>query len=285
MKHLLFLLISFSAFLSFGQIRTYKGFIDKYPIQLITYTYSDDDIRATYAYDKFDTPIWLTDGKVEKGTLSFKEGDKKMIFSGFDPKSKTLNGYWVDPKTQKKLKVTLTKEMEFYSYDDTSFNNTELIQPVSAEDHYFKLLISKKAKEEVRVVGVKVYEKKTDKLIQKLSLDCQFWGLNSISVEDYNFDGILDFSVFEASYAGANTTSIYILRKKNSNQYFISEIHGVSLTFEAETKRVYEHNQCCGGRSQSSYTYKIVNNKLVLIDKECLEYNMEKEDFVEVNCD
>ncbi len=76
------------------------------------------------------------------------------------------------------------------------------MQPHSINNHYFKLLITKKEEEDIRVVGVRVYEKQTDRLIQELELDCQFWGLNNISVGDYNFDGVDDFSVFESSYAG-----------------------------------------------------------------------------------
>jgi hypothetical protein len=32
-------------------------------------------------------------------------------------------------------------------------------------------------------------------------------------------------------------------------------------------------------------TFKVVNNKMVLIEKKCLEYDDEKEDFIETECE
>lgn len=116
-------------------------------------------------------------------------------------------------------------------------------------------------------------------------MECQFLGMNNISVYDYNFDGIEDFSIFELSYAGPNTSRIYILRDSSSNKYFVSEISGISLNFDPNTKLIYEHNQCCAGRSYMNATYKLVNNKMVLIKQTCLEYDDEKEDFIETKCD
>ena len=158
------------------------------------------------------------------------------------------------------------------------------MQPYSINKHYFKLLITKKGGEDIRVIGVRIYEKETDRLIQELNMDCQFWGLENISIGDYNFDGIDDFSVFESSYAGPNTSSIYVLKEPNSEKYFISEIYGISLEFDSGAKLIYEHNQCCAGRSHMNATYKLVDNKMELIEQRCLEYDDEKADFIEKDC-
>jgi hypothetical protein len=32
-------------------------------------------------------------------------------------------------------------------------------------------------------------------------------------------------------------------------------------------------------------TYKVVNNEMVLVEKKCLEYDDEKEDYIETDCD
>lgn len=68
---LLFLLIT--SFLS-AQI-TYTGFIDKYPIELVTNLYSDGTGTAIYSYTNFDTPIVLS-AEQKGNTLVFIEKDK-----------------------------------------------------------------------------------------------------------------------------------------------------------------------------------------------------------------
>lgn len=281
------ILLIISSIQSFSQIRIYSGYVDKYPIHLVTYSYSDGDTRAIYSYDKHDTPIIINGRQKNDSLVLFEKNEKgeaKLEFAGFNPENKEILGRWISQDKLIIFDIKLTKLHEFDSYDRTAFEKLELMQPESTKDNYFKLLISKKEGEDIRVVGVRVYEKQTDRLIQELELDCQFWGLNNISVGDYNFDGVDDFSVFESSYAGPNTSSIYLLKDTKSDMYFISEISGISLEFDSGEKLIYEHNQCCAGRSHMNATYKLVDNKMVLIEQRCLEYDDEKEDFIEKDC-
>ena len=287
MKQIITILLIISSIQSFSQIRIYSGYVDKYPIHLVTYSYSDGNTRAIYSYDKHDTPIVINGRQKNDSLVLFEKNEKgeaKLEFAGFNPENKEILGRWISQDKLIIFDIKLTKLHEFDSYDRTAFEKLELMQPESTKDNYFKLLISKKEGEDIRVVGVRVYEKQTDRLIQELELDCQFWGLNNISVGDYNFDGVDDFSVFESSYAGPNTSSIYLLKDTKSDMYFISEISGISLEFDSEEKLIYEHNQCCAGRSYMNATYKLVDNKMVLIEQRCLEYDDEKEDFIEKDC-
>lgn len=290
MKHIittLFILISVPGY---SQVRIFSGYIDTYPIQLVTYSYSDGDTRAIYAYDKQDTPITIN-GRQKCDSLILYELNEKgeveaiLKFDKFTFENKEIRGKWISQNDQTIVDIKLTKLHEFDSYDTTAFEKLEIIQPASAKDHYFNLLISKKEGEDIQVTGVRIYEKKTDRLIQELELECTFWGLNNISVFDYNFDGMDDFSVFEASYAGPNTSRIYVLKDQKSESYFISEISGISLEFDPGDKIVYEHNQCCAGRRHMNATYKLVDNKMVMIDQRCIEYDDEREDFIETDCD
>ncbi len=75
-------------------------------------------------------------------------------------------------------------------------------------------------------------------------------GLENITVDDYNFDGIQDFSVFETSYAGPNTSSLYFLYDLKSKKFFKSDFNGVSLEFDMKKKEIFELNQCCAGRQR-----------------------------------
>ena len=291
MRQITFILIFLlTAFNLFGQT-SYSGFIDKYPIELVTYIYSDGDARAIYAYSNYNTPI-VINGKQKQNMLTLFEKDKNgktkatLTFENFDPKSKQLEGTWKDLNSDKQLKISLTKNFDIDYGDEIEWTNREIIQSVSLNDKYFKLIISKeKGSFFATVTGVKIFEKKTNKLIQKIDLKCELRGLNNISLGDYNFDGIEDFSVFESSYAGPNTSSLYFLYDPKTNKYFDSGFSGTSLEFDSDAKRIYEHNQCCAGRSHMNAVYEVVNNKMVLVEKTCLEYNEETEDYDTVKCE
>lgn len=231
----------------FGQTN-YTGFIDKYPIELVTYIYSDGYAKAIYAYSNYDEPIVIS-GELKQSKLTLYEKDNKeknratLTFSNFDTKSNQLVGTWKELNSDKQYKITLTKNFEINYGDNIEWKEREIIQPFSLKDKYFKLVISKaKDNFHANVAGVRVYEKKTDKLIQKIDLECQLWGLDNISVDDYNFDGITDFSVFEQSYAGPNTSRLYFLYNPKTKKYFESSFTGTSLEFDQEAKTIYEHN-------------------------------------------
>lgn len=289
MKQIVTALLVLISFASISQVRMFSGTIGKYPIHLVTYSYSDGDTRAIYAYDKHDTPISIN-GRLSNNTLTLDELDGSgaavatLELYGIGLSQRTFKGKWISQDRKVVYDILLTKEHEFDSYDESTFDSLEFMQSESTSDFYFKLVLSKSADDDVRVTGVRVYQKRTDKLMQELDLDCQFRGLSGVSVADYNFDGIDDFSVFEASYAGPNTTSVYILRDPNANQFFISEISGVSLEFDAGEKLIHEYNQCCAGTKHMYITYKLVNNKMVEVEKHCYEYNEEKDELVEGNC-
>ena len=290
MRQITFILIFLlTAFNLFGQT-SYSGFIDKYPIELVTDIYSGD-ARAIYAYSNYNTPI-VINGKQKQNMLTLFEKDKNgktkatLTFENFDPKSKQLEGTWKDLNSDKQLKISLTKNFDIDYGNEIEWTNREIIQSVSLKDKYFKLIISKeKGSFYATVTGVKIFEKKTNKLIQKIDLECQLWGLDNINIGDYNFDGIEDFSVFERSYAGPNTSSLYFLYDPKTNKYFDSGFSGTSLEFDSDAKRIYEHNQCCAGRSHMNAVYEVVNNKMVLVEKTCLEYNEETEDYDTVKCE
>ena len=270
---------------------TYTGFIDKYPIELVTYIYGDGDAKAIYAYTNFEEPIAIN-GTLKKNKLNLFEKDKSgknkatLTFDNFNADNKEVKGNWTDLKTGKQLKIALIKLFDIDYGDTIEWKDREILQPVTLGDKYFKLVISKAKNDfDTKVSGIKILQKKTDSLIQRIDLECQLWGLNNISVGDYNFDGIPDFSVFEQSYAGPNTSSLYFLYDKKTGRYFNSGFEGSSLEFDSKRKRIYEHNQCCAGNSHMNAEYKVVNNNMVLIKKTCTEYNEKKKDFVIVKCE
>lgn len=290
MQQKILIALLFLASIQLSAQTTYTGFIDKYPIEFITDLNSEGSADAIYAYSNYDTPIEIS-GTLKNKDLTFYEKDKagkntaKMTFENFNAKSKKLEGIWTDLNTKKELVITLSKTFEVEYGDAAEWKNVEILQPVSLKGKYFKLIISKPKGGYTKVTGVKILEKKTDKLLQQIALECQLWGLNNISIGDYNFDGIEDFSVFESSYAGPNTSRLYFLYNPKTGKYFESGFGGTSLQFDSKTKRISEHNQCCAGRSVNTAEYKVVNNKMVLIKQTCLEYDDKTGDYKKVKCD
>lgn len=196
----------------FGQA-SYSGFIGKYPIELVTDIFSDGDARAIYAYSNYDEPM-VINGELKQGILTLNEKDSTgqvkatLTFESFDKESNRLEGVWKDLKDERQLPIRLTKNFDMDYGNNIEWTGREIIQPVSLRNHYFKLVVSKEKNSfSARVTGLTILEKKTDKLLQEFDVSCRLLGLDNISIDDYNFDGVDDFSVFEQSYAGPNTSS------------------------------------------------------------------------------
>jgi hypothetical protein len=272
MKQLIYSIIILSSINLFGQTN-YTGFIDKYPIEFLADINSSGNSFAVYVYTQFDEPINL-EGKLEKEKLVLFEKDGKgnksasLTFENFNLESQTIEGIWKDlNKIEKQFKITLTKKIEI---------GKGIIQEASIGDKYFRIVADNE-----NVSEIKIFQKKTDKLIQKLDVDCRFMGLHCITTGDFNFDGITDFSIFESSYAGPNTSSLYFLYNPKNKKYFESGFTGTSLEFDEKRKTITETNQCCAGSSVTTAEYKVIKNKMVLVKERCFKWSEKKQKLVE----
>jgi hypothetical protein len=272
-----------------GQVQ-YSGNIDKYPITLVAEFFSDQDIHAIYEYKSHHDPIEMN-GKIEGKTLTLYEKDKagkntaRFTFPAFSKKSSNVTGTWTNLKNNKELTISLVKDFDIEEDNQSlGWKDREIIQSVALKNNYFRVIIGKKnIADEPKVTGVKIFDKKTGQLVQQINLDCGLsgGGLNSIEAGDYNFDGFEDFSVFETSYAGPNTSSLYFLYNPQTGQFFNSGFKGVSLDFDNDTKTITENNQCCGGNTSTTKKYKVVNNKMILTEQHCYIFDEKKQDMVE----
>lgn len=275
----------------FGQI-AYTGFVGKYPVKMVTDNYTDGVANAVYAYDKSDEPISLSGRKV-KNKLTLVEKDKNgviratLLFNDYDSESENLIGVWTNVSRKEKLKIELKKDFEAKTGESAVYDDKEIIQAKSMPDRYFTTVVSKAAGDYyAHVRAVKIYEKKSDRLLQEIDLSGDesepdkssiiFRGSYSISIGDYNFDGVKDFSIFEANYAGPNTTSLYYLYDTKTKKFFDSGFNGISLEFDARKKLIFETNQCCAGAYLTTATYRLVNNKMVLIKERCYVWDEKK---------
>ncbi|MDR2235899.1 MAG: hypothetical protein LBE92_07225 [Chryseobacterium sp.] len=273
------------AFGSMSAQTVYTGSIGDYPVEMIIDSFSKT-ADGLYVYTNFDEPIELSEGTVNNGTLIFHEKEttgKKatkaiLTFNGFTENADALSGIWKNVKTGNELNISLTKKYSIENGENIQWKDRELLQSVSIGNSYFKAVVSKEnGSYYPTVTSIKIFEKKTDRLLQELEVSCQLLGLNNITVNDYNFDGIDDFSVFESSYAGPNTSSIYFLFDPKTRKYSESSFSGISLEFDPTKKRVYERNQCCAGTVVTTVEYKVVSNSLVQLAEHCYRWNEKKQ--------
>jgi hypothetical protein len=263
---------------TFSQI-FYTGTIDKFPIELILTNDGNDFTSGIYVYKNFDTPIPISGNKqIDQWYLEVKDGKGKVLEqlklytdSLLKPK---INGIWIDTKTKKMLDIKITQAFHLNNLYHLERDTIEVLQAESTSNYYFKiLLINKNDNNYSEVRSIKIYEKKTDVLIQRIDIDNEYRGIYSVSIGDYNFDGLDDFSIFESSYAGPNTSRNYYLYNPSTKKYFLSDISGVSLEFDAKRKIITEHNQCCAGSRIAISQYKIKNNKMILFKETCLRWD------------
>jgi len=256
---------------------SYSGFIENYPLELVLALNSTGEAKAI-AISHFHEAKIMT-GKWQKKELKIFEQKDLFNFPQFNPEQEKIQGYWWEKG--KKWKVQLNKKFTIDFETETEWKEKEILPPVVLKDKYFRLLVSKtKDQYEPRVREIKIIEKKTNKISQKINLDCPFNGRENIIIDDYNFDGIEDFSILKESYAGANTTSLYFLYDQKTKKYLESGFKGISLTFDKKKKRIYETNQCCAGTQVMKAEYKVVNNKMILTKEKCQKWDEKKQKLV-----
>lgn len=260
----------------------YKGAVDKYPVEFLIDSYSDADVSAVYAYDRFDKPIRISGRQTDTGlTLierSFELVDTTtMIFKGGRLGDDSLRGTWFNVRTGKRFEIRLAKTIRLDAADGAGFTDYGILQDAEMDSTYFRLLVSRGAGEGPGVTGLRLYRKGDDKLLQELRFEAVFLGIGGVTTGDYNFDGHEEFSVFEEGFSGPNTSSMYFLYDPKSRRYFRSEIGGVSLEFDQIRKRIIEVNQCCAGSQVQRIEYKLVGNKMVKTATHCYKWNHQKD--------
>jgi len=277
------LLLAFSS-VSNAQI-VYSGFIDKYPVEFILEV-NLKTANAIYTYTNYDEPIQV-DGTIENGLLKLIEKDQAKVkatleFKAFDKKADAIKGVWKDSDSAKSFPIVLTKNFEIVDGYGIAWPNREIRQNAIIDGNYFKVVVAKNGDDYYpKIIGVKIFETKTDKLLQEFNVEATYRQTSSISIDDYNFDDLNDFSILEESYAGPNTSSRYFLYDAQKKIFFESGFSGISLEFDKRTKRIIERNQCCAGTSVTTAEYKIENNQMILLSEHCYKWSEKKQKLVE----
>ncbi|GAB3638911.1 hypothetical protein GCM10027422_45020 [Hymenobacter arcticus] len=275
-------LLAGSATAAVGQA-AYVGTVGTASIELALNSVDDNQPVGVYLYTKIGTPIKLS-GRLKQGALTLTEPDAygkptaTLTIPAFAAGAHQLTGTWRSLATGRQLPVVLTQRAAVAAGEA----GLGLLQAESLPNSYFKVVLGNgKGEDDGAVSGLNLVEKKTSRVLQHLTLEGQPMGIYSVTVGDYNFDGLPDFSVFESSYAGPNTSSLYYLYDPAKKRYVASSYTGTSLEFDAKKRRVYEHNSCCAGSSVTNVEYKVVNNKLVALARHCYRWDEKKQTLVE----
>ena len=197
---------------------------------------------------------------------SEKFGDFKLK-KEFEYNVFTANGYELTRVESKQL------------FDNTEFENIEFLQRSSTKDFYFKVILSKKKKEDIKITGINVYSKKNGELLQtiKNSKGYVFYTFHAIQIGDFDFDGNEnDFFLQGAESHAANVPQIYYIYDESQNKYIEANLEGYSIQFDSENKIATSTKTCGDVITYSSnvllkklYYFNNKEKKYTYIDKYC----------------
>ena len=197
---------------------------------------------------------------------SEKFGDFKLK-KEFEYNVFTANGYELTRVESKQL------------FDNTEFENIEFLQRSSTKDFYFKVILSKKKKEDIKITGINVYSKKNGELLQtiKNSKGYVFYTFHAIQIGDFDFDGNEnDFFLQGAESHAANVPQIYYVYDESQNKYIEANLEGYSIQFDSENKIATSTKTCGDVITYSSnvllkklYYFNNKEKKYTYIDKYC----------------
>jgi hypothetical protein len=257
------------------QADEYQGFIGDKPIHA---SIDLDDSYGVYVYDRFNQPIRWTSGRetLKDATILLQEHDDQyappktppiaLITLKQNPKNtQQIIGTWENAKTGQQFPIQLTR------YDEPAGS----LQSAALKTAYVRKTCTEANKKVMRI-----YEKSTNRLLHTIETSGECHD-DEVDVDDYNFDGFEDFSVFESSFAGPNTTSAYYLYNPKTKAYEHSDqLTDVTLSFDGKNKTVTSTNQCCAGSQILIQRSKWQGNTLKLVGKTCLKYNDKKGELV-----
>lgn len=249
------LLIATALFIPFSSVSDeYHGTLGNINISM---SFTATDEPAVYMYDKHRTPISLYFvSKDDNNTIKYIEENNGISVAELYliQKNGAIDGYWKNIKTGRHHPISLI------FIDDPRGN----IQSTSFDDTYVRIRCDDTGKK------THIINKKTDKTEFILTSD-GICNDDELEIDDYNFDGYPDFSVFESYYAGPNTSRTYYLYDPKTKHYAeTDQLSLTSLDFDIKTKTVTSTNQCCAGAQILIDKYKWVGNKLKLVDGVCL---------------
>ncbi|WP_334322800.1 hypothetical protein, partial [Gilliamella apicola] len=254
--------------------RVYSGNIGDDKVEFYLLATPDSNFDITYIKDKTYEVGYIGGPQKKENDYHFKNfttidtdnDSDTLIIKNFDfslnkvkSESNYLFGYsekFGDFKLKKEFEYNvftangyeLTRVESKQLFDNTEFNNIEFLQRSSTKDFYFKVILSKKKKEDIKITGINVYSKKNGELLQtiKNSKGYIFYTFHAIQIGDFDFDGNEnDFFLQGAESHAANVPQIYYVYDESQNKYIEANLEGYSIQFDSENK-IATSTKTCG---------------------------------------
>ena len=285
--------------------RVYSGNIGDDKVEFYLLATPDSNFDITYIKDKTYEVGYIGGPQKKENDYHFKNfttidtdnDSDTLIIKNFDfslnkvkSESNYLFGYsekFGDFKLKKEFEYNvftangyeLTRVESKQLFDNTEFNNIEFLQRSSTKDFYFKVILSKKKKEDIKITGINVYSKKNGELLQtiKNSKGYVFYTFHAIQIGDFDFDGNEnDFFLQGAESHAANVPQIYYVYDDSQNKYIEANLEGYSIQFDSENKIATSTKTCGDVVIYSSnvllkklYYFNNKEKKYTYIDKYC----------------
>ena len=253
--------------------RVYSGNMGDNKVEFYLFATSDSNFHIIYIDDKTKKIEYMgAPKKIENDyhfenytTIDTVSGKDTLIIKNFDfsfnklnSESNELFGYsqiFGDFKLEKKFEYNIEWENgddrnwkdSKQLFDNTEFNNIEFLQMNSTQDFYFKVILSKKKKEDIKITGINVYSKKSGELLQtiKNSKGYIFYTFQAIRIGDFDFDGNKnDFSLNNSESYAVNVPQIYYIYDDSQNKYIEANLERYSIQFDPEKKTAISTKTC-----------------------------------------
>ena len=278
--------------------RVYSGNIGDDKVEFYLLATPDSNFDITYIKDKTYEVGYIGGPQKKENDYHFKNfttidtdnDSDTLIIKNFDfslnkvkSESNYLFGYsekFGDFKLKKEFEYNvftangyeLTRVESKQLFDNTEFNNIEFLQRSSTKDFYFKVILSKKKKEEIKITGINVYSKKNGELLQtiKNSKGYIFYTFHAIQIGDFDFDGNEnDFFLQNAESHADNVQQIYYIYDESQNKYIEANLEGYSIQFDSENK-IATSTKTCG--DVITYTSNVLLKKLYYFNNKEKKY-------------
>ena len=285
--------------------RVYSGNMGDDKVEFYLLATPDSNFDITYIKDKTYEVGYIGGPQKKENDYHFKNfttidtdnDSDTLIIKNFDfslnkvkSESNYLFGYsekFGDFKLKKEFEYNvfaengyeLTRVESKQLFDNTEFENIEFLQRSSTKDFYFKVILSKKKKEDIKITGINVYSKKNGELLQtiKNSKGYVFYTFHAIQIGDFDFDGNEnDFFLQGAESHAANVPQIYYVYDESQNKYIEANLEGYSIQFDSENKIATSTKTCGDVITYSSnvllkklYYFNNKEKKYTYIDKYC----------------
>ena len=301
--------------------RVYSGNMGDDKVEFYLLATPDSNFDITYIKDKTYEVGYIGGPQKKENDYHFKNfttidtdnDSDTLIIKNFDfslnkvkSESNYLFGYsekFGDFKLKKEFEYNvfaengyeLTRVESKQLFDNTEFENIEFLQRSSTKDFYFKVILSKKKKEDIKITGINVYSKKNGELLQtiKNSKGYVFYTFHAIQIGDFDFDGNEnDFFLQGAESHAANVPQIYYVYDESQNKYIEANLEGYSIQFDSENK-IATSTKTCGDvfvdpmfftKLNKQYLFNKNKKKYDYQDQYCISYENSEEKSIQKKC-